>query len=92
MKIAHKILAIAWLILGSISGLFLQCMLDGKFKLNDTLYCAVPLILGSQLGIFVGVTKGMNPFWTAIYGFLLGAIVLIAFTAAMIWLLANFGV
>ena len=89
MKIKHRILAIAWFILGSILSFTLTYVMHQRVDLSDALFFAVPLVLGPQIGILLGEAKGKNPFWTAIYGFLLGVIVLIVIVAVVMWLLAN---
>ena len=89
MKINHRILAIVWFILGSILGLILTYVLHQRLDLANTLFWTVPLVLGPQIGIFVGEAKRRNPFWTAIYGLLLGIIILIVVIAVAIWLSAN---
>lgn len=89
MKIKHRILVIVWFILGLIFSLIFNYWLDGKADLADTLFCAIPLVLGPQIGIFVGEAKQKNPFWTAIYGFLLGIIILMLILGVALWLSAN---
>ena len=92
MKIKHKILALVWLILGSISGLILTYSMDGRVDVGNTLFDSIPLVLGPQIGILVAEARGMNPFWAAVVGFFLGFVILVLILAFFIWLLANYGV
>ncbi len=89
MRTAHKVLAIIWFILGSFLGLTLTYMMHQRFDLGNTLFWTVPLILGPQIGIFVGEAKQKNPFWIAICGFLIAIIIIIAILVVALWLSAS---